>query len=59
MYKRQVLQDPKFSLNPIMRVGLQIVEALRIGSSRITTKQARAQTLAMLEAVQILSLIHI
>ena len=48
-----VLQDPKFSLNPIMRVGLQIVEALRIGSSRITTKQARAQTLAMLEAVQI------
>ena len=48
-----VLQDPKFSLNPIMRVGLQIVEALRIGSSRITAKQARTQTLAMLESVQI------
>lgn len=48
-----VLQDPKFSLNPIMRVGLQIVEALRIGSSRITAREARKQTLAMLEAVQI------
>ena len=48
-----VLQDLKFSLNPIMRVGLQIVEALRIGSSRITAKQARTQTLAMLESVQI------
>ena len=48
-----VLQDPKFSLNPIMRVGLQIVEALRIGSSRISAREARKQTLAMLEAVQI------
>lgn len=48
-----VLQDPKFSLNPIMRVGLQIVEALRIGAGRISAAEARKRALAVLEAVQI------
>lgn len=47
-----VLQDPKFSLNPVMRVGGQIEEAARIhlGLSR---KAARQRALEMLEAVRI------
>ncbi|MBB3713586.1 peptide/nickel transport system ATP-binding protein [Limimaricola variabilis] len=47
-----ILQDPKFSLNPIRRCGLQIEEAYRthVRSSRA---EARARALAMLEAVQI------
>ena len=47
-----VLQDPKFSLNPIMRVGRQIEEAVRVhqGSGG---DSARAKALAMLEAVRI------
>ncbi|MCS6779557.1 MAG: ABC transporter ATP-binding protein [Geminicoccaceae bacterium] len=47
-----VLQDPKFSLNPVMRVGAQIVEALR-RHRRIGRREARERALAMLEAVRI------
>ncbi len=47
-----VMQDPKFSLNPVMRIGPQLTEAMRVhgGGSR---KEMRARALAMLEAVQI------
>ncbi len=48
-----ILQDPKFSLNPVMQVGRQIVEAIRIGDRRISRGAARTRALAMLEAVQI------
>ncbi|MBL8669090.1 MAG: ABC transporter ATP-binding protein [Alphaproteobacteria bacterium] len=47
-----VLQDPKFSLNPVMRVGEQIAEGFRVhGIAR--GAEARDRALAMLEAVRI------
>ena len=47
-----VLQDPKFSLNPVMTIGDQVVETLR-AHTRITAREARAKALAALVAVQI------
>jgi peptide/nickel transport system ATP-binding protein len=47
-----VMQDPKFSLNPVMKVGHQIDEAYRV-HSRAGPGEARRRTLAMLEAVRI------
>lgn len=47
-----VLQDPKYSLNPVMRIGEQIAEAILVhrgGSAR----EARRRALEMLEAVRI------
>ena len=47
-----VMQDPKFSLNPVMRVGPQIVEAYRLHAGG-GARAARARALDMLQAVQI------
>ena len=47
-----VLQDPKFSLNPVMSIGDQIVEALR-AHRRATPREAKAQAMAALESVRI------
>ena len=47
-----VLQDPKFSLNPVMSIGDQIVETLR-AHSQVSAREARARALAALEAVHI------
>ncbi|MEZ5931214.1 MAG: ABC transporter ATP-binding protein [Alphaproteobacteria bacterium] len=47
-----VMQDPKFSLNPVMRIGKQLVEALR-AHERVSSSDARRRALDMLEAVQI------
>jgi peptide/nickel transport system ATP-binding protein len=47
-----VLQDPKYSLDPVMSVGRQIAETHR-HHFRSTAKQARAAALEMLEAVHI------
>jgi len=47
-----VLQDPKYSLNPVMTIGKQVVETLR-AHTRISAKEARAKALAALVAVQI------
>lgn len=48
-----ILQDPKFSLNPVLRVGTQIVESIRIGDPRVSRRAARLKALETLEAVQI------
>ena len=48
-----ILQDPKYSLNPVMNVGKQIVEAIRIGDRKLSGAEARRQAVASLEAVQI------
>jgi peptide/nickel transport system ATP-binding protein len=47
-----VLQDPKFSLNPVMTIGAQIVETLR-AHEQVSAREARERALAMLAAVQI------
>jgi peptide/nickel transport system ATP-binding protein len=47
-----VLQDPRFSLNPVMPVGRQIVESYRAHSAA-APREAREKALAMLEAVRI------
>jgi peptide/nickel transport system ATP-binding protein len=47
-----VMQDPKFSLNPVMSVGRQIAEAYR-SHQNASAAEARDKTLAMLEAVRI------
>ena len=47
-----VLQDPKFSLNPVMTIGDQVVETLR-AHTKISAKEARAKAMAALVAVQI------
>jgi peptide/nickel transport system ATP-binding protein len=47
-----VLQDPKFSLNPVMPVGEQVAEAWRVHSGA-SWREARRRALEMLEAVRI------
>ncbi|WP_284759512.1 ABC transporter ATP-binding protein [Agrobacterium sp. fls2-241-TYG-188a] len=47
-----ILQDPKYSLNPVMTIGRQIVETLKT-HERISTSAAKQRALDMLEAVQI------
>jgi peptide/nickel transport system ATP-binding protein len=47
-----ILQDPKFSLNPVHRVGEQIAEAYRV-HNKASAAVARQKTLGMLEAVKI------
>jgi peptide/nickel transport system ATP-binding protein len=47
-----VMQDPKFSLNPVMSVGQQIAEAYRV-HHKASKAEARERSLAMLEAVKI------
>ncbi|PSH67470.1 MULTISPECIES: ABC transporter ATP-binding protein [Phyllobacterium] len=47
-----ILQDPKYSLNPVMSIGRQIVETLRT-HEKVSKSAARQRALDMLAAVQI------
>jgi len=47
-----VLQDPKFSLNPVMTIGKQIMETL-LAHSRMSARAARQRALEALQSVQI------
>ncbi|MFA7416618.1 MAG: ABC transporter ATP-binding protein [Rhizobium sp.] len=47
-----ILQDPKYSLNPVMTIGRQIVETL-LTHEPISKAEARERALEMLNAVQI------
>lgn len=47
-----IMQDPKFSLNPVLKVGQQIMEAYQI-HTKGSNAEARQKTLDMLEAVAI------
>ncbi|TPJ38582.1 ABC transporter ATP-binding protein [Mesorhizobium sp. B2-6-5] len=47
-----IMQDPKYSLNPVLKIGDQIAEAYR-AHSNATRTEARARSIEMLGAVQI------
>lgn len=47
-----IMQDPQYSLNPVMTVGSQIAEAYRV-HSKAGKQEARDRTLDMLKAVRI------
>jgi peptide/nickel transport system ATP-binding protein len=47
-----ILQDPKYSLDPVMTIGRQIVETLRT-HEKVSSTEARERALDMLAAVQI------
>jgi len=47
-----VLQDPKYSLNPVMTIGKQIAETLK-AHGKFSGDEIRKRSVAMLEAVQI------
>ncbi len=47
-----IMQDPKYSLNPVMRIGRQLTEGLRL-RERMSPAEARRRALDALEAVKI------
>jgi peptide/nickel transport system ATP-binding protein len=47
-----IMQDPKYSLNPVIPVGQQLVEALR-SHERVSRAEARKRAIAMLDEVSI------
>ena len=47
-----IMQDPRYSLNPVLKVGDQIAEAFMI-HSKATKRQARERAMEMLATVQI------
>ena len=47
-----ILQDPKFSLNPVMTIGKQIEETL-LAHTKVSSREAKARALAALASVSI------
>ena len=47
-----IMQDPKYSLNPVVRVGQQIAEAY-LAHNKVSRAEATDRALAMLESVRI------
>jgi len=47
-----IMQDPKFSLNPVMTVGAQIAEAL-LTHERLARRDVKARVIEMLQSVRI------
>ncbi|HWT61151.1 MAG TPA: ABC transporter ATP-binding protein [Ochrobactrum sp.] len=47
-----VLQDPKYSLNPVMTIGKQVAETLK-AHGKYSSEEIRKRSISMLEAVQI------
>src|SRR5205823_14975646 len=47
-----VMQDPKYSLNPVLTIGRQIAETYRL-HRRASKEEAKRRATAMLEAVKI------
>ena len=48
-----VMQDPKFSLNPVMTMGEQIAEALTVHGVKMSRKALHARVIEMLDKVRI------
>jgi peptide/nickel transport system ATP-binding protein len=48
-----VMQDPKFSLNPVMTMGEQIAEALTVHGVKMPRKALHARVIEMLDKVRI------
>ncbi|WP_455481680.1 ABC transporter ATP-binding protein [Bartonella sp. B35(2025)] len=53
-----ILQDPKYSLNPLARIGDQIIEAYRI-HHHVSKMEARERAIMMLESVHIRNSEHV
>jgi peptide/nickel transport system ATP-binding protein len=48
-----IMQDPKYSLNPVMTVGKQLIEAFRTADRKLGKKEAKNKALAALTDVRI------
>ncbi|MDI6024982.1 ABC transporter ATP-binding protein [Corticibacterium sp. UT-5YL-CI-8] len=53
-----ILQDPKYSLNPVVTVGEQVTEAYRV-HNKVPHKEAKERALAQLASVQIRDPAHV
>ena len=48
-----IFQDPFSSLNPIMRIGKQITETMRLRDKKLTQREAKKRAIALMEEVGI------